>query len=78
VTRDIESGSGVRASVFPEDWGPPEGRPYSEQRAAWVRRNVRSTSSRRRFVGWRRLTGGYWRFCDPLSSTAAPRAPDLD
>lgn len=26
--------------TFPEEWGLPQGRPYSELRAAWVRRMV--------------------------------------
>ena len=27
-------------SVFPEDWGSPPGRPYSEERADWIRKRV--------------------------------------
>jgi hypothetical protein len=25
---------------FPEDWGSPPGRPYSEERADWIRKRV--------------------------------------
>jgi hypothetical protein len=33
-------GSGLRTSVFPEDWGLPPGRPYSDERADWIRKRV--------------------------------------
>jgi hypothetical protein len=41
VSGDIEAGDGVRVSTFPESWGPPPGRQYSEERASWVKNHVR-------------------------------------
>ena len=36
----MPSGNGFRTSVFPVDWGSPAGRPYSEERADWIRKRV--------------------------------------
>ena len=38
----IENADGARGlGTFPAEWGIPRGAPYSEERAAWVRRNVK-------------------------------------
>jgi hypothetical protein len=36
----MTSGNGFRTSVFPQDWGSPPGRPYSEERADSIRKRV--------------------------------------
>jgi hypothetical protein len=42
MTGQIENAAGVRGlGTFPAEWGIPRGAQYSEERAAWVRRNVR-------------------------------------
>lgn len=38
----VEKADALRgASVFPSEWGPPVGRPYSEERTRWVLARVR-------------------------------------
>jgi hypothetical protein len=38
----VEHADGTRGlDAFPRRWGTPPGEPYSEERAGWVRRNVR-------------------------------------
>ena len=42
MTGSVEHADGARGlGTFPSRWGAPRGAPYSEERAAWVRRNVR-------------------------------------
>jgi hypothetical protein len=41
VSGQVEYGDRGRGDTFPDTWGAPRGAPYSEERAAWVRRNVR-------------------------------------
>jgi hypothetical protein len=42
MTGRIEQAAGSRGDgTFPAEWGIPRGTPYSEERAAWVRRHVR-------------------------------------
>jgi hypothetical protein len=42
MTGQVEHADGVRGlGTFPTAWGAPRGTPYSEERASWVRRNVR-------------------------------------
>lgn len=42
MTGSTEHADGVRGpGTFPAAWGIPRGAPYSEERASWVRRNVR-------------------------------------
>ena len=38
---EIEYSTGQRKSDFPSEWGTPPGSTFSEERAAWVARNVR-------------------------------------
>lgn len=41
MRRQIETAAGSADRGYPSRWGTPLGRPYSEERAAWIRRNVR-------------------------------------
>ena len=45
----MPSGNGFRTSVFPVDWGSPAGRPYSEERADWIREHVKDHMVRQRY-----------------------------
>lgn len=38
---DVELAAGGRGPDYPPEWGRPEGRQLSEDRARWVARNVR-------------------------------------
>lgn len=40
---------------FPPEWGPPQGRPLSEERVAWVRSKVEQFGSRAPFAVYRKL-----------------------
>lgn len=35
-----EYADGHRGGTFPREWGPPVGRPFSEERANWIRKMV--------------------------------------
>jgi hypothetical protein len=50
-----ETASGSRQSPFPPEWGRPPGTQYSEERSAWIARNVQETAatSRHRQLGRR-------------------------
>jgi hypothetical protein len=42
MTGQVEHADGTRGlDTFPSRWGVPPGAPHSEERASWVRRNVR-------------------------------------
>lgn len=43
-----------RARTFPPEWGAPPGQPFSEDRAAWVRKMVEQHSA---LTAHRRLAG---------------------
>ena len=40
MSGQVEHAAGVRSGDFPSRWGTPVGTPASEERAAWIRRNV--------------------------------------
>ncbi len=45
----VEKADAARgASVFPAEWGPPVGRPLSEERTRWVLARVQEYRSRKR------------------------------
>lgn len=41
-----------RRTAYPTQWGLPEGDPDSEQRVAWVRRNVRAWQKAKSRRSW--------------------------
>ena len=60
-------GNSFRTSVFPPDWGSPPRPPYSEERADWIRKQVKTTWSRSGIAAWQPLTAGCSRSCERLS-----------
>jgi hypothetical protein len=58
---------------FPEEWGLPQGRPYSETRASWVRRMVDRHAA---LTAHRRLAAKDARFLAILRSALLDRRRD--
>jgi hypothetical protein len=73
MPRITEAGSCWRQGVSRKIGVQPEGRPYLEQRAAWIRKHVREHMITTPFLRLAGLKGGCLRSCDPLSWTGAAR-----
>jgi hypothetical protein len=67
---------GRRGSDFPPSWGEPPGDPYSEERTAWILRNiaaapVRSSSSRSAHAALAKVNALAEKWDGPRSAHAA-------
>ena len=60
-----EAGQRLPYKCFPEDWGSPPGRPYSEERADWIREHVKDHMVAQRY---RRLAAANGRLLAILRS----------
>lgn len=77
---DVEYAAGDRSGDFPARWGTPPGAPSSEERASWVRRNVKVEQVRNLDLGARArraLRRSHDEPADPQLALEAAKALEL-